>query len=71
MDRQSVKIDLIHSLTEFQDKSDLKKFQGLKVHLERSFELNAGQKKEQGSRLEKYESGEIRFYPWGTIKDKI
>lgn len=71
MDVKSVKIDLIHWLTELQDKSVLKKLQGLKEQQESSFELNAEQKEELDSRLEKYESGEMKFSPWNTVKDRV
>ncbi|WP_245949346.1 addiction module protein [Echinicola strongylocentroti] len=71
MDVQSVKIDLIHWLTELQDKSVLKKLQGLKEQQESSFELSAEQKKELDSRLEKYENGEMRFSSWETVKDRV
>ncbi|GAA5031354.1 hypothetical protein GCM10011506_20970 [Marivirga lumbricoides] len=71
MDIQSVKIDLIHWLTELQDKSTLKKLQGLKEQQEITFELSAEQKKELDSRLEKYENGEMKFSSWETVKDRI
>src|SRR5690606_16970415 len=50
MDVQSVKIDLIHWLTELEDKSVLEQIQGLKEKQESSFELNAEQGKELDSR---------------------
>lgn len=71
MDVQSVKIDLIHWLTELQDKSVLKKLQGLKEQQESSFELSAEQKQELEGRLEKYENGEMEFSPWDTVKDRV
>lgn len=71
MDVQSVKIDLIQWLTELQDKSVLKKLQGLKEQQESSFGLNAEQKEELDSRLEKYENGEMKFSPWNTVKDRV
>lgn len=71
MDVQSVKIDLIHWLTELQDESVIKKLQVLKEQQESSFELSAEQKKELDSRLEKYESGEMEFSPWETVKDRV
>ncbi|SEI93895.1 hypothetical protein SAMN05192553_101933 [Cyclobacterium xiamenense] len=55
MDVKSIKIDLIHWLTELQDISVLEKLQGLKEAQESSFELSAGQNKELDSRLGKYE----------------
>lgn len=71
MDVQSVKIDLIHWLTELQDKSILKKLQGLKEQQENSFELSAEQKMDLEGRLEKYENGEMEFSPWDIVKEKI
>lgn len=71
MDVQSVKIDLIHWLTELQDKTVLKKLQGLKEQQETSFELSEEQKKELDGRLEKYENGEMDFSPWDTVKNRV
>ncbi|PTB96010.1 addiction module component [Marivirga lumbricoides] len=71
MDIQSVKIDLIHWLTELQDKSILEKLQGLKEQQEIRFELSEEQQKELDSRLEKYENGEMKFSSWETVKDRI
>lgn len=71
MDIQSVKIDLIHWLTELQDKSTLKKLQGFKEQQEINFELSVEQKKELDSRLEKYENGEMKFSSWETVKDRV
>ncbi len=67
-DVQSVKIDLIHWLTELQDKSVLKKLQVLKEQQESSFELSAAQQRELEGRLEKYENGEMEFSPWNFVK---
>jgi len=71
MDVQSVKIDLIHWLTELQDKSTLKKLQGLKEMQEDVFELGADQEKELDQRFEKYENGEMKFSSWDTVKDRV
>lgn len=71
MDVQSVKIDLIHWLTELQDKSVLKKLQGLKEQQESSFELSVEQNEELDGRLEKYENGEMEFSPWDTVKKRV
>lgn len=71
MDVQSLKIDLIHWLTELQDKSILEKLQGLKEQQENTYELSAEQKKELDSRLEKYENGEMKFSSWDAVKDRI
>lgn len=71
MDTQSIKIDLIHWLTELQDKSILKELQILKESHKESFQINAAQKKELDIRLEKYESGEMKFSSWDSVKDRI
>lgn len=71
MDVQSVKIDLIHWLTELQDKSVLKELQGLKEQQEKSFELTKEQKEELDSRLKKYEDREMKFSSWDSVKDRI
>lgn len=71
MDVQSLKIDLIHWLTELQDKSVLKKLQGLKEEHESSIDLSADQQEELDDRLEKYENGEMKFSPWDTVKERV
>jgi putative addiction module component (TIGR02574 family) len=71
MDVKSVKIDLIHWLTELQDKTVLKKIQGLKEQQESTFELSAEQKIDLDGRLEKYENGEMEFSPWDTVKNRV
>jgi putative addiction module component (TIGR02574 family) len=71
IDVQSVKIDLIHWLTELQDKSVLKKLQGLKEEQESTYELSGEQMKELDSRLEKYEAGGKEFSPWDTVKERV
>lgn len=71
MDIQSAKIELIHWLTELQDKTILKKLQGIKDQEESTFELSPDQKKELDDRLEKYENGEVEFSTWETVKDRI
>lgn len=71
MDIQSAKIELIHWLTELQDKTILKKLQGIKDQEESTFELSPDQKKELDDRLEKYENGEMEFSTWETVKDRI
>ena len=71
MDIQSIKVDLIHWLTELQDQSVLEQIQGLKEQQESSFELNAEQTKELDSRLEKYENGEMKFSPWDKVRERI
>ncbi len=71
MDIKSVKIDLIHWLTELQDKAVIKKLQGLKEQQESAFELSSEQKKELEGRLEKYENGEMEFSSWDMVKDRV
>jgi len=71
MDIQSVKIDLIHWLTELQDKAVLKKLQGLKEQQELALELSAEQEEELEKRLKKYESGDMKFSSWDKVKNRI
>jgi len=71
MDVQSVKLDLIHWLTELQDMAVLKKLQGLKEQQEDSFELEKEQIEELDSRLEKYENGKMKFSSWETVNETI
>ena len=71
MDVQSVIIELIHWLTELQDKSVLKTLQALKEQQENAFEPSAEQKKELDGRIEKYENGEMEFSPWDTVKYRV
>lgn len=71
MDIQSVKIDLIHWLTELEDKPTLKLLQGLKNRQQVDFELNSEQKKELDSRLEKYDNNEMKFSSWEEAKKRI
>jgi len=67
MDVRSVKIYLIHWLTELQDKSVLKKLQGLKEQQESSFELSAEQKEElEGAGLRIMKMGKWSS-PHGTL----
>lgn len=71
MDIQSVKIDLIHWLSELEDMSVLEQIQSLKEEQENSFQLNAEQGEELESRLERYEKGEMRFSSWDAVKKRI
>ena len=71
MDTQSIKIDLIHWLTELQDTSILKELQILKESHKETYQLSTEQEKELDIRLEKYEAGEMRFSSWDTVKDRI
>lgn len=71
MDIQTIKVDLIHWLTELEDKSVLNELIGLKEKQERFFELNTEQQKELDSRHEKYEIGEMKFSHWDTVKKRV
>ena len=71
MDIQSIKVDLIHWLTELQDLSVLEQLQGMKAKQESSLKLNPEQTKELDSRLEKYENGEMKFSPWEQVRERI
>ena len=71
MDTQSIKIDLIHWLTELQDTSILKELQMLKERHKETYQLSADQEKELDIRLKKYETGEMKFSSWDTVKDRI
>ena len=71
MDTQSIKIDLIHWLTELQDTSILKELQILKDRHKETYQLSTDQEKELDIRLEKYEAGEMKFSSWDTVKDRI
>lgn len=69
MDIQSLKIDLIHWLTELKDKSILEKVQAIKD--EGDIELSQAQKEELDRRLEKYERGEMKFKSWEDAKNSV
>jgi hypothetical protein len=71
MDVQSIKIDLIHWLTELQDESILIKIQGLKNQQNSSFNLSSEQIKELEDRFDKYEKGDMDFSSWDAVKEKI
>lgn len=71
MDIQSIKIELIHWLSELEDMSVLEQIQSLKEEQEISFQLNAEQGKELEGRLERYEKGEMRFSSWDAVKKRI
>ncbi len=70
-DIQTLKIDLIHWLTELHDEVILKKLEGMKREQEESFELSISHKKELDERLKKYEAGEMKFSSWSTVKERI
>ena len=71
MDTKSIKIDLIHWLTELQHTSILKELQILKDRHKETYQLSTDQEKEPDIRLEKYEAGEMKFSSWDTVKDRI
>lgn len=66
MDTQSLKIDLIHWLTQLKDQNILKKIQAIKA--EADVELSPAQEDELEKRLEKYEQGEMQFKSWEETK---
>ena len=69
MDTQSLKLEIIHWLTELKDKIILEKIHAIKN--EREMELSRGQKMELDKRLEKYERGEMKFSSWEATKTSI
>jgi len=71
MDVQSIKVDLIHWLTELQDKAVLRQLQELKEKQESSVELNEEQQKELDLRLEKYKNGKMVFSSWDSVKVRL
>ena len=62
MDIQTLKIDIIHWLTQLNDKNILEKIHALKE--EEDTELSSDQQVELEKRLEKYERGEMKFKSW-------
>jgi putative addiction module component (TIGR02574 family) len=70
MDIQTVKIDLIQWLTQVQDKTILEKLQNLKKE-QGTLELSLEQQQELDERLANYESGNMKFSSWDTVKDRI
>lgn len=69
MDIQSLKIDLIHWLTELKDKTVLEKIQAIKE--EGDYNLSPAQQEELDKRLERYERGDMKFKPWEETKASI
>ena len=69
MDIQSIKIDLIHWLTQLQDRTVLEKIQAIKE--EEVHELSPDQQKELNERLERYERGDSKFKTWEETKKSI
>ena len=68
MDIQTLKIDIIHWLTELKDKTVLEKIHALK---EEDIELSAAQQTELDKRLKKYERGEMKFKSWDETRASI
>lgn len=71
MDISSVKLDLIHWLTEVNDHKLLEKLQLIKKEQEKSLHLDESQEEELENRLKKYEAGEMKFASWESSKEKI
>lgn len=71
MDVAALKLDLIHWLTQIQDKELLKKIQLLKEGIENESELSEDQLLELDQRLEKYEAGQMDFSSWEDVKVRI
>lgn len=70
MDIQSLKIDIIHWLTELKDKSVLEKIYAIKQG-EVADELSSAQQTELENRLKKYERGEMKFKSWEETRTSI
>ncbi len=68
MDIQSLKIDIIHWLTELKDTSVLEKIMAIK---EETSGLTESQHAELDRRLEKYDKGEMNFKSWEEAKESI
>ncbi len=68
MDIQTMKIEIIHWLTQLDDKSILEKIQAIK---EEGYELSSDQQNMLNERLEKYERGETKFKSWEETKSSI
>lgn len=69
MDIRTLKIDIIHWLTELKDKDVLEKVYALKE--EANIELSPAQQTELDKRLKKYEQGEMKFKSWDEAKASI
>jgi len=69
MDVQSLKIDIIHWLTELKDKNVLEKIYAIKE--EENVELSPTQQTELDKRLKKYEQGEMKFKSWEETRASI
>ena len=69
MDIQSLKIDIIHWLTEIKDKTVLEKIHAIKE--EEDIELSPAQQTELDNRLRKYDRGEMKFKSWDETRASI
>lgn len=69
MDIQTLKIDIIHWLTELKDKNVLEKIHALKG--EEDIELLPAQQTELDRRLKKCEQGEMKFKSWDETRASI
>lgn len=68
---ESLKIDLIHWLSELDDRHTIEKLLRIKEKQEKADLLNENQKEELDTRLDKYESGEMEFSSWDTVKQRV
>ena len=71
MDAAALKLDLIRWLTQLQDEVILKKINELKESNEEITELSPEQIEELDRRLEKYQRGEMEFFSWESVKERI
>ena len=69
MDIQTLKIDIIHWLTQLNDKNVLEKIQALKK--EEDIELSSDQQVELEKRLNKYVRGEMKFKSWEETRASV
>lgn len=69
MDIQSLKIDIIHWLTQLNDKNVLEKIHALKE--KEDAELSSDQLVELEKRLDKYERGEMKFKSWEETRASV
>ena len=69
MDIQTLKIDIIHWLTQLNDKNVLEKIHALKK--EEDIELSSDQKVELEKRLNKYVRGEMKIKSWEETRASV
>ena len=69
MDIQTLKIDIIHWLTQLNDKNVLEKIQALKK--EEDIELSSDQQVELEKRLNKYVRGEMKIKSWEETRASV